>query len=471
MILSQLLQVIKARWGLILLVFAITLGTTAAVSFTMAKRYLATAALVVDIPSRDALGGSVYLPGTVSSFLATQVEVLKSDRVANRVIDHLALDKDPEVVAAWEDETEGMGDLRAWIAKSLKRDLVVVAAREGSFINLQYESKNPVWAASVVNSFAEAFVAATLEMKTEPSRNYATTFEKQAAVYRTQLAEAQDKLSAFQKASGIVTADEQNDFENQRLRELSSQLVTLQAAVAESRSRNRTAQAGSGDVAEVVGSPQIQGMRSELGRAEARYNELAIRLGSNHPELRAVQAEVQSLRARLDSEISRMKRSISSTDTINQQRLAELTRALETQRQKVLDLRQKRDELALLRRDVESAQRALDLLSERVTQTTIESGANTSNVSIVTPAAVPSEPSRPRPVLNMLIGSFFGLVLGVIAAVTVEGVQRPLRDSEDLLEAAGVPVLAVLPPVGSRRHQRLIGATGPVVAPPLRLGN
>lgn len=471
MILSQLLQVIKARWGLVLLVFLITVGTTAAVSFTMAKRYLATAALVVDIPSRDALGGAVYLPGTVNSFLATQVEVLKSDRVANRVIDQLGIDKDPAVVAAWEEETGGQGDIRAWISQSLKRDIVVVAAREGSFINLQYEAKDPVWAANVVNAFAEGFVDATLEMKTEPSRNYASTFERQAKLYREQLAEAQERLSAFQKESGIVGTDEAADFETQRLQELSSQLVALQAAVAESRSRAQTVRSASGDIAEVVSSPQIQGMRSELARAEARYQELSTRLGSNHPELRAAQAELQAMRSRLQGEVDRMTRSISSTDTINQQRLAEVKRELEEQRQRVLSLRQKRDQLALLRRDVESAQRALDLLSDRVTQTTIESSANTSNVAIVTPAAVPSEPSRPKPVLNLAIGSFFGLLLGIIAAVTVEGVQRPLRGTEDLLEAAGVPVLAVLPPVGSKRQQRLIGASGPVVSPPLRLGH
>src|SRR5690606_5584898 len=337
MILSQLLQVIKARWGLVLLVFLITVGTTAAVSFTMAKRYLATSALVVDIPSRDALGGAVYLPGTVNSFLATQVEVLKSDRVANRVIDQLGIDKDPAVVAAWEEETGGQGDIRAWISQSLKRDIVVVPAREGSYINLQYEAKDPVWAANVVNAFAEGFVEATLEMKTEPARNYASTFEKQAALYREQLSAAQDKLSAFQKESGIVTADEQNDFENQRLQELSSQLVGLQAAVAESRSRAQTVRSASGDVAEVVGSPRIQGRRAELGRVEARYQEMSTRLGSNHPELRATQAELQSMRSRLNSEIDRMTRSISSTDTINQQRLAEVRRELEAQRQKVLN--------------------------------------------------------------------------------------------------------------------------------------
>ena len=81
---------------------------------------------------------------------------------------------------------------------------------------------------------------------------------------RADVAEAQERLSAFQKESGIVGTDEAADFETQRLQELSSQLVALQAAVAESRSRAQTVRSASGDIAEVVSSPQIQGMRSEL---------------------------------------------------------------------------------------------------------------------------------------------------------------------------------------------------------------
>ena len=74
--------------------------------------------------------------------------------------------------------------------------------------------------------------------------------------------------------------------------------------------------------------------------------------------------------------------------------------------------------------------------------------------------------------LNTLVGIFLGLFMGMLAAFTLEAAQRPLRSAEDLLESAGVPVLAVLPPSRSTRAQRLIGGTGPSVAPPsLRLGH
>jgi uncharacterized protein involved in exopolysaccharide biosynthesis len=148
-----------------------------------------------------------------------------------------------------------------------------------------------------------------------------------------------------------------------------------------------------------------------------------------------------------------------------------LRNALEAQRARVLSLKKQRDQLAIYQREVETAQRALELLSQRVTATNVESRSRQSNVNVVSSAFPTDKPSRPNTVLNVAIGTFFGLLLGVIAAITMEAVQRPIRSSDDLLEAAGVPILAVLPPAGSRRRQRLIGDTGPSVSPNLRLGN
>lgn len=98
--------------------------------------------------------------------------------------------------------------------------------------------------------------------------------------------------------------------------------------------------------------------------------------------------------------------------------------------------------------------------------------AGYSNISVITPAVVPLLPSRPNLVLNTAVGIFLGLFIGLLAAFTLEAAQKPLRSADDLLQAAGIPVLAVLPPSQSTRAQRLIGGTGPTVTPPsLRLGN
>jgi len=223
---------------------------------------------------------------------------------------------------------------------------------------------------------------------------------------------------------------------------------------------------------EVVSNPLVQTLKTELGRAEARLQEMSARLGRNHPQFLSTQAEIDALRSRLNAEIGKVSSSILASSSVNIQREAEIRNAFEAQRARVLRLRKDRDQLRVLEGEVADAQKSLDLVAERLTRTNLESQAPQSNVSILSPALAPAEPSRPQPTLNMIVGGFVGLLLGLLAALSIEAFKRPLRTADDLLQAAAVPVLAVLPPSSSRRAQRLIGSTGPTVAPPsLRLGN
>ncbi|MDO4231769.1 MAG: GNVR domain-containing protein, partial [Lautropia sp.] len=135
-------------------------------------------------------------------------------------------------------------------------------------------------------------------------------------------------------------------------------------------------------------------------------------------------------------------------------------------------LRSKRDQIAILQQDLASAQRAYELVERRMTENTVAMSAGFSNISVITPAVVPLLPSRPNLVLNTGVGVFLGLFIGLLAAFALEAAQRPVRNADDLLQASGIPVLAVLPSSQSTRAQRLIGGTGPTVAPPsLRIGN
>jgi chain length determinant protein EpsF len=337
-------------------------------------------------------------------------------------------------------------------------------------LNLSVEFRDPQLAADIANAFAQTYTAFNLEMRTEPARNYASMFEEQSRRYREDLRAAQDRLSQFQQRAGITASDERYDVENTRLQELSSELVRVQAAAVESRSRVDAVQRNGRDsMPETVANPMIATLRADLGRAEARLEEQSARLGSNHPLILSTQAEVNGLRSRLETEVGRVASSVGTGNSINQQREVQLRAAVDAQRGRVLALKKQRDELAALQREVDNAQRAVELLNTRLTQTTLESRSRQSNVNVVTQAFPPAKPARPQPVLNVVVGTFVGLLLGVLAAITLEKVHRPLRDSDDLIEAVGLPVLAVLPPASSKRPQRLIGSTGPAVAPSLRL--
>ena len=475
MVISQFLRVLKARFGIILLIFLTTLGATIAVSLVISKKYEASTTLVVDMRGTDpVLGGSVMLPQqSIQSYLVTQVELIRSERVVNRVIDALKLDQHPGFAGPADPaQPTDPVSIRRGIAQRFERELRVDAAREGTTITLTYEGRDPELAAAIVNSFAKAYIDANLDMRTGPARQYREWFEAQTKTYRDQLESAQRRLTAARQASGVTATDERLDVENTRLAELSAALVATQTALAESRSRASTATRSGDAMPEVVANPLLQTLMSDLGRAEARMQQLAARLGPAHPEYQAAQNEVNQLRSRLQTETTRVGGSIRAGNDVNVKREAELRALVNEQRARVAKMRAARDQHSLLEREVQSAQRALDLVAQRFTETSLESQTRQSNVTVLSVAPVPTVPSRPQPVVNAALGGIIGLFVAVLAALTLESMQKPLRTSDDLLLASGVPVLAVLPPASSKRPQRLIGNTGPTIRPPqLQIGN
>lgn len=468
MVISQFLRVLKARFGVILLIFLTTLGATIAVSLMISKKYQASTTLVVEMRGTDpVLGNVVAMPQTIQGYLVTQAELIRSERVVDRVIDSLQLDRHPAFVGGLQSaEAADNASIRRAIRTHFARELEVNPAREGTTITLTYESRDPELAAAVVNGFAKGYIDANLEMKTSPAKGYREWFEAQTKTYRDQVEDAQRRLTAARQASGVTATDERLDVENTRLAELSAAMVTTQTALAESRSRAGTASGSGSSMPEVVANPLLQTLMADLGRAEARMQQLAVRLGPAHPEYQAAQNEVNQLRSRLESETARVGSSITAGNDVNVRRLAELRALVNEQRATVTKMRAARDQHSVLEREVTSAQRALDLVAQRFTETSLESQTRQSNVSVLSAASVPTEPSRPQPVVNAVLGAIIGLFVAVLAALTLESMQKPLRTSDDLLQASGVPVLAVLPPASSKRPQRLIGNTGPTIRPP-----
>ncbi|MCB1958562.1 MAG: chain length determinant protein EpsF, partial [Rhodocyclaceae bacterium] len=237
------------------------------------------------------------------------------------------------------------------------------------------------------------------------------------------LEQAQSRLSAYQREYGIVAADERLDVESAKLQELSSQLLAVQAQRVDSRSRQ--AQTGAAEtLPEVMQNGLIQSLKADLTRQEGMRDQLAARLGRNHPELASVRAEIDNLRTRIATEVQRVASSLGTTTRVNDQREVEIRAALDKQKARVLELKSHRDEISVLQRDVENAQRAYDLVTQRLAQTSLESENQQGNVAVLTPAVAPLDPSRPRLVLNVAVATCLGLLLGIGLALILELTDR-----------------------------------------------
>ncbi|MDO9139930.1 MAG: GNVR domain-containing protein, partial [Methylobacter sp.] len=302
----------------------------------------------------------------------------------------------------------------------------------------------------------------TIELRAQPAKLNADWFDTQLAALRERLENAQSVLSSYQQQHGIVATNDRLDLENSRLADLSRQLVENQARTHALQSRkdllSSTVKRGgsSKSLPEVLNNPLIQSLKTELARAEAGFAELSRRIDVNHPQYRQAQAEMNSLQQKIQSETNLVLSSIGSDAASANQLDRLLADALAEQKAKVLSLKQQHDEIAVLNREVENAQRVYDATMQRAVQTRMESEMNQTNMSILNPAIPPQKHAQPKLLLNLVLSVFLGTMLGVGAALLAELMDRRVRSAFDVSELLAIPVFAVVAaPTKSKRITRL----------------
>lgn len=442
---SQFLSILKARWISALLVLFITVGTALGISLLLPKQYTASSAVIIDVKSPDPIVGMALNGMLAPGYMATQVDIITSDRVARRVVQGLHLTENQDLREQWIKATDGNGSFESWMAETLKKKLDVKPSRESNVINIGYSSPDPRFAAGLANAFVRAYVDTSLDLRVDPAKQYNSFFDARSKELRTAVEQAQSKLSAYQKEHGILATDERLDIESQRLNELNSQLVSMQAISAESTSRNAQAHSSADQLQDVINNPVVAGLRADVSRQEARLQELSSRLGEAHPQVAELQANISSLRQRIENETRRVSSSVNINNNINKSREAEVRSALEAQRIRVMKMKEQRDEVAVLLRDVEAAQRAYDQVAQRLNQTSLESQSSTTNIAILTPATEPADPSSPKILLNIILALFLGTLLGISVALLREMIDRRVRTLEDISETLGAPVIGLIP--------------------------
>lgn len=438
---SQFLTVLKARWLSALLALLLCACAAIAITMAMPNKYTATASVLVDFKASDPIGAV----STGGGSIATQIDIVQSERVARRAIESMRLADSAALREQWLGSTEGRGDFISWLSDALLSKLDVKPSLQSNVLTVSYVSPDPVFSAAVVNAFTRGYIDTTLELKVEPARQYNSFFDDRTKQMRDALEAAQKKLSAYQQKYGIVATDERLDVENSRLAELSSQLVALQALATDSGTREGQVGRSGDRMQEVFNNPIVASIAADVTRLEARLSELTNRLGDSNPQVQDLRATLAQQRNKLASETRRVTNSLGVANTINQSRVAQLRNALEEQREKVLRLRGARDQAAVLLRDVENAQRSYDTVLARVTQTSLESQNTLTNVSVLKEASPPASPSSPRVNLNIAVGIFFGVLCAVGTALLRELFDHRLRSEEDVLDGLKQPLLGIMP--------------------------
>lgn len=432
---NQFLMILWARRKLAIFTLATTVLATLVVSLFLPKEFTATTSVLLDVKSPDPIVG-VILPGLVApGYMATQMDIIQSERVATRVVKKLGIDRNAAAIGRWKEEGQGEGTVEGFYAERLKKQLDIKPSRESNVINISFSAVDPAFAAAVANAFARAYIDTTIDLRVEPARQYTTWFEERQKGLRDNLEQAQSRLSAYQQEKGIVVTDDRLDAETARLNELVGQLAAAQGQRADAVSRQKT---GSSQFSQdVLQNPLIQNIKADLARAEAKLSEISRNVGQNHPQYQQQEAQIEGFKQQLNEEIARISGGAAVANELGARKEHELKAAIEQQKKRLLELKSERDQLAVLLKDVENAQRAYEAVAQRTNLTNLESQSQQTNVLVLSPAEKPTRPARPRLRFNLLLSVFFGTLLAVAAAFAAEYIDRRIRSGDDLSDFAG----------------------------------
>ena len=449
--LYQFLSVLRARRTMVLVIFLSTIALALAYVMLRPKNYTATAPVLVDMRANDPLAQPTYQSIVPQSYMATQMDIVRSNRVAERVVEMLGLEKDPKSTEDWK-KAGGQGTLKSWLASDLQTGLEVKPARESNIINIAYTSRSAAEAAKVANAFSDAYLDIALDIKTDPAKKYSTWFDDQLKFARQRLEQSQNALTAYQQRTGVISADGV-DMETQRLNELSSQLTLVQGQLTDVS--NKRAQSA-GSISEAMNSPLINTLKSNIAAQEAKIQEASANLGSRHPQMIRMQDELAAMKSRLGSETSSIGNAIDTAYQVGRARERELTAAVNAQRARVMQFNRHRDELNVLRRDLDAAQKAYEQVSERASQSKLQALTNQTNIQRLATAVEPLEAKGPTTKVALALAAVAGLLLALAGALLMELLNRRVRSVDDLSLATNLPILASVPAHNGRESLALL---------------
>ena len=124
---TQFIVIMRARWRVACTIFGSLVVLAVLVALVLPKKYTATSSIVVDAKIDSVVGGQGISDTVMQSYVNTQADVVTSERVAQRVVKKLALDRDPDLKKQWLKKTGGEGDIVNWLASYLLDNKRVVA--------------------------------------------------------------------------------------------------------------------------------------------------------------------------------------------------------------------------------------------------------------------------------------------------------------------------------------------------------
>ncbi len=473
----------RRRWIYGSIVFFLALA--GAVCLIMTPRYKATAQLemlkqeqgALDVTAQDgqAQSGAADAEDALnfSLSLQTAVSVLKSDRLAFRVINELHLedtdefaykpliltDKAKKIMA---EPIEQSPIKRAALLKKWSKRLKVQSVAGTRMIEVSFSHPDPDMAARIVNQLVSDYVDYRYEVRYAAAERTTEWLNTKLAAVKAQAQEAADRLTRASQAVGVYgSSSTDHNILAERMEQLDTTAQQAQANRAAKEAIYRMAQSGDPELVTglMSGTQGAQGgsggstggaallidLRQQEAELNTQYAEAAAKYGPDNPKLIQLRTKLQAAQDEIKAETNRIAGRARNEYLAAVAGEADANRALGEQKRVATDLQQKIANYDIAKNEADSAQALYQKLLESSKTMPILAGVHTTDLNVVNPAVPPGKPDTPIIPLYLAAGLFLGTLFGVAGAVIRDSVDTGLRNPDEIELITHLPVLGMVP--------------------------
>ncbi len=491
--LTDLLRIVlKHKWTLLLVIF-LACSVAAVRTFLSTPIYRSTVILQIDRAAQRVVSFNNDVdreqPTEEPGSLTTQVELLKSRSLAERVIDELRLDqslpasspaaaeKSAQQAAepkAGEPVLNARGDYlerivigyrklmnpstrntevlgRDAVLRGFLDSLTVEPVRNSRLIKVHVENTSPELAARIANSTVQAFIAMGLERRMEAS-SYAKTFlEDQIKQIKAKLEESERKLNRYAQDKQILTLDEKTSVVNQTYTDYAAALSKAEQDRIKVEALFNEIKKNPENVAIVGENKTVQSYKEQRAKLQIEYQQDLRVYKPDFPKMLQIKAQIAEVDAQIKSEVAAIAAGVQAQYQSAQQQESLIRDKLGQTRKQVLSTQDSSIDLNLLKREVDTNRQLYDGLLQRIKQLGVSGGVVSNNISVVDPAEASLFPYKPNLPRNLLIGLAAGIFLGLCIVFVLEFIDDSIKFPDEVERILGLPLMGIIPKIGRKR--------------------
>ncbi|WP_380872505.1 GumC family protein [Sphingomonas sp. DBB INV C78] len=446
----RLFAILRRRWMVFAAVFLFVVFMVGLFTLRQTPLYAATANLIVNSRLVNvATKEKEVVPSasTDESAVDSEIQILKSPAVTNRVVEDLQLDRRPEF--AKDVQQLSREDAIAAIGGMLRSQLLVERPGGTNVLAITYTSPDPVLAARVSNSVARQYLAVKANTRVQAAQMAGSGLGKEIDQLRGKLEAAERDVASYRAANNLLSADGVTLTE-QEIALYKQQDAQARVALAEEQARLNTARSqmarGSrgDDVGEALNSPVVEQLRGKRAETSGKLAELQARYRPTHPDVVKAQRQLEDIDAAIQAEIGRVVSNLEARVSVAQQRAGTVSGISSGARGQLAASNAASVRLNELERRAEAYRSNYAAMLERQNAVSTQALVSDDDARLFSPALVPQQPSFPNKKLNLLLGALAGLIAAGLTVWLLHFFDRGLASSHDVEEKLGIPHVANL---------------------------